>query len=536
MMGRRTGSGLVRAAVVAAVLSGATASSGATSSVELYVSDVSGGTIERVDPSEGTVGPGIPVSQGVLDIDITPDVRTAYAVSGLMNTVVPVDLETSTADAPISLTCGTQMAIVPGRQKAYVTQACGTTVTPLDLSTNTPGTPIEVGPAPFGVAVTPDGSTAYVATGGGQVGSTDALVPIDVDTDTPGIPIPIGTEGEPRSVVITPDGSTAFVAMEQDDAVVPVDLIAGTAETPIAVSINPVWLALTPDASTLFVTHNSLVPNGLGGPDPTDVTPIDVSSRTALPDIVVGSATTGVVVTPDGTTAYVAVLADSDTPSEVVPIDVETLAAGTPIVVPGDSYALALRPQPSDDTAPPTLAPTVTGSGPGGAVLLHDSAAVAQANADDGTGSGVASSSCGTTDVSTVGPRTLTCTATDVAGNTATADVTYVVQYRLVGLTPAAGTSVRAGKPLKLAVSLADANGNSAALCGGCTVDVRMVAVGGSGQNDGPFAMTLHNGSGEYRYTWKPSPAGLGTTRIVFSVRYPGTAVATSAETLVTVT
>jgi hypothetical protein len=366
------------------------------------------------------------------------------------------------------------------------------------------------------------------------VGSTNSLVPIDVGTDTAGTPIPIGTEGNAASVVITPDGSTAFVAMERNDTVVPVDLAAGTAEPPIAVSTSPAWLALTPDGTKLLVTHFQLGPNGLGDPVPANVTPIDVATRTALPDIVLGSQTGGVVVTPDGATVYVTVLRGAGVDPAIVPIDVATLSADTPIVVRGDPIALAIRPP--ADTTPPTLAPSVTGSGPGADVVLHDPAAVAEANAADGSGSGIASSSCDTPHVSTVGPHTLTCTATDVAGNTASADVTYVVQYRLAGVSPGDGTSAKAGKPLKIGVSLADASGSPGALCDGCAVAVQMFAVGGSGQSDGPFAMSLHNGSGEYRYTWKPSASGRGTTRIVVSVRYPGTAVVTTAEALVTIT
>jgi YVTN family beta-propeller protein len=533
-MGRRTSRAVVVAGVVAATLVGATTSRSAAGSDELYVSDATGGTIERIDPSTGTVGPGIPVTPGILDIEMGPDGRTAYAVSSLADTVVPVDLADATVGAAIPVTCATQMAIVPGRGKAYVTQSCSNTVTPLDLSTNTAGTPIEVGSAPFGVAITPDGSTAYVATGGGLVGSTNALVPIDVSSDTTGTPIPIGTEGDARSVVITPDGSTAFVTLERSDSVVPVDLAAGTAEPPIAVSTNPVWLALTPDGSTLFVTHVALAPSGLGEPVPANVTPIDVAAQTAGPDIVLGSQTAGVVVTPDGSTAYVTLLGNVGVDSAVVPIDVATLATGTPIVVSGSPFALAIRPP--VDTTPPTLAPTVSGSGPGGAVLLNDPAAVALPNADDGAGSGVESSSCGTLDVSTVGPHTVTCTATDVAGNSSTAQVTYIVEYLLVGLAPADGTEVRAGKPLKIRVSVVDASGSPAPLCDGCAVELQVFAVDGSGQDDGPFPMQFHNGSDEFRYLWKPSVSGLGTTRVAVSVRYPGTAVVTTIDVLVTIT
>ena len=633
----RRGSRKVVVAITAIfmLLAGASNSVGATGSVELLVADYSNTAIVRVDASTGTVGPVIPVGQWPSSVAITPNGRTAYATVGYSNAVVPIDLETSTVGASIPLTCASEIAIVPGRQKAYVTQSCGTTVTPLDLFTNTPGTPIEVGSDPFGIAVSPDGETAYVTTGNGALGSTDSLVPIDVNSDTAASPIPLGHAGDATSVVVTPDGTTAFVTMQQADTVVPVDLAAGAAGTPIPVSPNPAWLAVTPDGAKLFVTHYALGPNGLGDPSPADITPIDVATRTAGPDIVVGSQTGGVVVAADGATAYVSVIADADTAPAVVPIDVATDTAGTPIALPGDSIGLAIRPQPSADTTPPivslettpasptggggtwfnaedldggtltvkavasdevnglggsgvtevrclvdgvsraaggdelvisglgegshsvscsaqdgsgnvadppvqatyrvdTQAPAfvvaVTGSGPNGAVLLHDPAAVAQANADDGSGSGVASSSCGTPDVSTVGPHTISCSATDVAGNTSTTQATYVVEYRLVGLTPADGTSVRAGKPVKIAVSLVDASGAPAPLCAGCSVDVQVF-----GDGSGPVAMTYHNGSGEYRSSWKPT-SGPATVSIVVSVRYPGTTVATTAAAVVTIT
>ncbi len=46
---------------------------------------------------------------------------------------------------------------------AYVTNYSSNTVTPIDTATNTPGTPIPVGTTPTAVAITPDGTTAYVA-------------------------------------------------------------------------------------------------------------------------------------------------------------------------------------------------------------------------------------------------------------------------------------------------------------------------------------------------------------------------------------
>ena len=55
---------------------------------------------------------------------------------------------------------GERHAITP---TVYVTNFNDNTVTPIGTATNTPGTPIPVGQEPLGVAITPDGKTAYVA-------------------------------------------------------------------------------------------------------------------------------------------------------------------------------------------------------------------------------------------------------------------------------------------------------------------------------------------------------------------------------------
>jgi hypothetical protein len=46
----------------------------------------------------------------------------------------------------------------------------------------------------------------------------------------------------------------------------------------------------------------------------------------------------------------------------------------------------------------------------------------------------------------------------------------------------------------------------------------------------------LHNGSREYRYSWKPSKTGLGATIVTATVVYPETANVTTVAASVTVT
>jgi len=110
-------------------------------------------------------------------------------------------------------------------------------VTPITVATNTAGTPIPVGDAPFAVAVTPDGSTAYVA----NFSSSD-VTPIAVATNTAGTPIPVGND--PFGVAVTPDGATLYVTNSDDGDVTPIAVATNTAGTPIAVGSGPSGVAI----------------------------------------------------------------------------------------------------------------------------------------------------------------------------------------------------------------------------------------------------------------------------------------------------
>jgi len=69
--------------------------------------------------------------------------------------------------------------------------------------TNTAGTPIAVKDLPFAIAITPDGSTAYVLNTDNGVGTTQAsLSPINITTNTAGKPIDVGPG--PSALAIAP--------------------------------------------------------------------------------------------------------------------------------------------------------------------------------------------------------------------------------------------------------------------------------------------------------------------------------------------
>jgi subtilisin family serine protease len=109
------------------------------------------------------------------------------------------------------------------------------------------------------------------------------------------------------------------------------------------------------------------------------------------------------------------------------------------------------------DATAPTLAPTVTPN----PVRLGGTATASPGATD--TGSGIAQSSCTTPATTTLGRGSVTCTATDVAGNTATSTAPYTVG---VGIRWAARpTSIwpDAGLRTGVAVQLTDARGRAVA-------------------------------------------------------------------------
>ena len=160
-------------------------------------------------------------------------------------------------------------------------------------------TDIPVSSTPDGVAVTPNGKTAFVTNPvGGSVSTIDVKTRIKHPTD-----IPVGAN--PYGVAVTPDGKTAFVTNNGSSSVSTIDVKSRTKHpTDIPVAAGPKGMAVTPDGKTAFVTNAN--PDAAPAPSGGSLSTIDVKTRTKHPpDIALGSFPFGVAVTPDGKTAFV---------------------------------------------------------------------------------------------------------------------------------------------------------------------------------------------------------------------------------------
>jgi hypothetical protein len=170
------------------------------------------------------------------------------------------------------------------------------------------------------------------------------------------------------------------------------------------------------------------------------------------------------------------------------------------------------------DATPPALNPTVLPN----PVPLGGSATVTS-NAFDAL-SGLASESCGTLDTSTAGIKSVTCTATDNAGNTATATISYQVAYSFAGFfspvdnLPMLNT-VKAGQAIPVKFSLGGDQGLDLFAPGypkvqqiACDSSVpgdaieETVTAGSSGLQYDPATQT-------YTYVWKTQKSWAGSCR-----------------------
>jgi CSLREA domain-containing protein len=159
------------------------------------------------------------------------------------------------------------------------------------------------------------------------------------------------------------------------------------------------------------------------------------------------------------------------------------------------------------DATAPSLAPAVAPN----PVLLNGSATAAP-NATDAL-SGVASSSCATPNTATVGSKSVSCSATDNAGNPATASAAYSVAYRFVGFSdPVVGggalNTVKAGQNVPLKWRLLDAAGAPVTSLTSATVTAANLACA-AGTTAGALAAAATGGSalqnlggGYYQFNW----------------------------------
>jgi len=280
-----------------------------------YVCNRQDQTVTPINLSTNTSETPISVDSRPFYIAITPDGHTAYVTCPLDDQVIPIDLITNTPEPPIVITSSSQspstlhinrvtqkldtlestgssgptgIAITPDGTTAYVANVFDNSVAAINLKTKTLAAVIPIDETPIAIAITPDGRIAYVANA-----DTNDVIPIDIATNTLGLRIPVGKG--PISLAITPDGRTLYVVNKDSNNITPIDVATNTPRMPISVGDKPLSIAITPDGQLAYVANG----------DSNDVTPIDLVKNIPKTRVPVRKGPTGVTINPDDQHVYV---------------------------------------------------------------------------------------------------------------------------------------------------------------------------------------------------------------------------------------
>jgi hypothetical protein len=180
------------------------------------------------------------------------------------------------------------------------------------------------------------------------------------------------------------------------------------------------------------------------------------------------------------------------------------------------------------DKTAPTLNPVVSPN----PVLLNGSATVSSGASD--ALSGLASESCGSVDISSVGSKSVTCNATDNAGNSASASASYQVIYNFTGFFSPVDNlptlnQVKAGSAIPVKFSLAGNQGlnilasgspsSQTISCSSSAVidDIEQTVTAGSS------SLSYDASTNTYSYVWKTQKSWTGTCRQLIVTLVDGT-------------
>jgi uncharacterized repeat protein (TIGR01451 family) len=435
-------------AVCLATAVGASAAGAALPDWSAYVANNDTGNSGTVSTFDLSVNPATATTFGVAmpnpgPIAIAPNDEIGYVGSTSTNEIASFDTTTNQGGGPFTIgpsgTAVTDVAFAPDGQKVWVLSDGGEEIFLSSLEPETGAIETTEIPLPGGapvahLALSPDGSTAYIAANGELIG----MIPVDLTTDppTPGTPFPL--PGVTRAIAITPDGQKAVIAESGDpageaDAWV-IDLATQTSGPAIPLDIVCAnGIAITPDGSTAYI----------GGCDLGDhVVPVDIASETAGPPIATDLKPNTLAVTPDGSKVYVPSFSDNET--QVIDTASNTLDPTT-IEVGDGPEGIAITPDQAPDAAlQATVAPAGSSStfDASGSTVKYGSIATYEWNFGDGSTMSTSESVVSHTYSTPGASYTATVTETSSGGTSTTQVFTGHTMSRNGGPQAVAGANV----------------------------------------------------------------------------------------------
>jgi YVTN family beta-propeller protein len=199
----------------------------------------------RVTDREVSLGSVIRVGNTPAHVGLDPAGRMAFTADQYGNTSTFVDVATSRAVDHVNL--GDEgFNVVASSARAYVTTAKGDLVV-IDVASRGRVARLDVGGAANGLALDSRANRLYVS-------SRDAGVVSVINTSTNEVIRKIRVSVGAQRIALSPDGTTLYVASESRGAE-RIDLASGKVSAIPGVPPGAVGLALSPDGERLYVTN-----------------------------------------------------------------------------------------------------------------------------------------------------------------------------------------------------------------------------------------------------------------------------------------
>jgi YVTN family beta-propeller protein len=260
----------------------------------------------------------IPVGDSPAGIAITSNNKFAYVANnnndGIPNgnTVSVINLQTNSVQTTISDPSFNEpytVIINAAGTLAYVTNSGGTTITIINIATNTVIGTIGGFDGPSGMAISPDGTTAYVNNYGSSsgVGSGNGTTVSVVNLNTNTIIDTITVGLAPASLAITPDGAFVYVInyVDGNPGTGTISIIQTSNNTVVGTIpgfSGPFAIAIAPNGKRAYITNfgsNNFAPVG------TTVSVVNLKTNTITATITLGTQPSGIAITNDSRFVYV---------------------------------------------------------------------------------------------------------------------------------------------------------------------------------------------------------------------------------------
>src|SRR5439155_478525 len=193
--------------LAAATLAGTAAAPRACAAPVAYVTNSADGTVSVLDTVTNTITATVPVGSDPIGVAVDPRGMRVYVTNPDDGTGSVIDTATNTTVATVPVGASPSgVAVTADGTRAYVANACGTdaecssyngTISVLDTATNAVVTTVATGASPMGLALSPDGTRAYMVNSCGTdatcsftTGGTVSV--LDTATNTVVATVPVG--------------------------------------------------------------------------------------------------------------------------------------------------------------------------------------------------------------------------------------------------------------------------------------------------------------------------------------------------------